>query len=248
MDLGLSGRGYVITGGSQGLGLATARQLVSEGARVLLVARDEQRLADARSGLGPLASCLPLDLADPDAGERIAATARDEQMTDGILVNVGGPEPGSSMSYTDEQWQRAIDGVLMASIRVTRAVLPVVADGGALLYVLSNTVKEPIPSLGASNVLRPGLAMLVKELSIEAAPRAVRVNGILPGVIRTGRIVALTQGNPDTERDIARSIPLGRLGDPEEFGRAAAFLLSPAASYVTGVLVPVDGGALHSPW
>lgn len=169
-------------------------------------------------------------------------------MTDGILVNVGGPEPGTSMRYTDEQWQRAIDGVLMASIRVTRAMLPQIAAGGSMLYVLSNTVKEPNPSLGASNVLRPGLAMLVKELSIEAATRGIRVNGILPGAISTGRIVTLTHDNPETERAMLRNIPLARFGDPEEFGRVAAFLMSPASSYVTGVLVPVDGGALHSPW
>ena len=248
MDLGLTGRGYVITGASQGLGLATAQQLVGDGARVLLVARDEERLARACSELGPLASSVAVDLAHPDAGERIADAARAQRMTDGILVNVGGPEPGTSMRYTDEQLQRAIDGVLMASIRVIRAMLPQIDAGGAMLLVLSNTVKEPNPSLGASNVLRPGLAMLAKELSIEVAPRAIRVNGILPGALTTDRIMALTQDNPETERAMLRNIPLGRFGDPEEFGRVAAFLLSPAASYVSGVLVPVDGGALHSPW
>ena len=116
-----------------------------------------------------------------------------------------------------------------------------------MLAVLSTTVREPIPGLGASNVLRPGIAMLVKELLIDLAPR-VRVNGILPGRIDTERTRALDADDPAARRHREASIPLGRYGDPVEFGRVAAFLLSPAASYVTGALVPVDGGILHSPW
>lgn len=248
MDLGLSDHAYVVTAGSRGLGFATAQALAGEGARVLLASRDQSALDQACSALGPGAASLALDLAAPDAADCLLRCAVDTLgRIDGVLVNVGGPAPGRSLDYTDDQWQAAIDGVLMASVRLMRAFAPRIAEGGAMLAVLSTTVREPIEGLGASNVLRPGLAMLVKELSIELAP-AVRVNGILPGRIATDRMVTLTQGDDDATRAVESSVPLGRLGDPAEFGRVAAFLLSPAASYVTGALVPVDGGILHSPW
>ena len=153
----------------------------------------------------------------------------------------GGPAPGAVLDLDDEQWQRAIDGVLLASLRLLRAVAPRIADGGSILVVLSSTAKEPIRDLGASNALRPGLAMVVKDLAVALAPR-VRVNGILPGRIATDRLRAVADG------DLGAGIPLERPGSPEEFGRVAAFLLSPAASYVTGTLVAVDGGLLRSPW
>lgn len=248
MDLGLGSRGYVVTGGSQGLGLAAAHALVADGARVMIVARDASRLAAARADLGDLASSYTADLSHPESGPAIATMAVERNMLDGIVVNVGGPTPGRALDYSDEQWQRAIDGVLLASVRLVRAVVPVLADGASVLFILSTTAKEPIDSLGASNVLRPGLAMLVKELSGQLAPRGIRVNGILPGRIATQRMAALTQGDPQALRAIEESIPLRRLGEPAEFGRVAAFLLSPAASYLTGTLVPVDGGLLRSPW
>lgn len=238
MDLGLAGRRYVVTGGSRGLGLATAQALAADGARTLLVARDPARLADASASLGPGHDILALDLADPDAADRIAETAGP---IDGALVNVGGPEPGSVLELDDGQWREAIDGVLMASLRLLRALAPLIAEGGSMLVVLSSTAKEPLAHLGASNALRPALAMVVKDLAGTLAPR-VRVNGILPGRIATDRLRAVTAG------DLGEGVPLGRPGDPEEFGKVAAFLLSPAASYITGTLVPVDGGLLRSPW
>lgn len=245
MDLGLAGRSYVVTGGSRGLGFATARALAGDGAEILLAARDPERLE--RSARDITARAWAVDLSTPGGADTLAAAAvRLLGSVDGVLVNVGGPEPGASLGYSDEQWQRAIDGVLLASVRLARAFVPVLNDGGSLLFVLSTTVREPIPGLGASNVLRPGLAMLVKELAQELAPR-LRVNGILPGRIATERMTALTGGDPDALAAVESSIPLGRLGRPEEFGDVAAFLLSPAASYVTGMLMPVDGGILHAP-
>ena len=145
------------------------------------------------------------------------------------------------LDLDDAQWRSAIDGVLMASLRLLRALTPRITEGGSVLVVLSSTAKEPLRDLGASNALRPGLAMVVKELADSLAPR-VRVNGILPGRIATQRLRALATG------DLGEGVPLGRPGDPEEFGRVAPFLLSPAASYVTGTLVSVDGGLLRSPW
>jgi len=248
VDLGVADRGYVITAGSRGLGLATARALVDDGARVLVAARDAGALSRAGETLGPRASTCAIDLARPEAADSLAELAGERLgSVDGLVLNVGGPAPGTALDYTDDQWAVAIDGVLLATVRLARAFAPRLADGGSMLAILSTTVREPIPSLGASNVLRPGLAMLVKDLSVELAPR-LRVNGILPGRIATERILGLTSGDADAQREIESSIPLGRLGDPAEFGRVSAFLLSPAASYVTGALVPVDGGILHSPW
>ncbi len=238
MDVGLAGRRYVVTGGSRGLGLATAQALAADGATTLLVARDPTRLADAAQALGPGHGFLAMDLAEPGAADRIAETAG---RIDGVLVNVGGPAPGSVLELDDAQWRTAIEGVLMASLRLLRALAPQIEEGGSMLVVLSSTAKEPIHDLGASNALRPGLAMVVKDLADSLAPR-VRVNGILPGRIATQRLRAVSSG------DLGAGVPMGRPGNPEEFGRVAAFLLSPAASYVTGALVPVDGGLLRSPW
>jgi 3-oxoacyl-[acyl-carrier protein] reductase len=238
MDLGLAGRMYVVTAGSRGLGYATASALAAEGASTLLVARDHHRLEEARESLGPGHAILSADLAHPGTADAIARSVGD---IDGALINVGGPAPGSVLDLGDEDWQAAWEGVMMSPLRLLRALVPRVREGGALLVVLSSTAKEPIAALGASNALRPGLGMVVKDLANTLAPR-VRVNGILPGRIMTERLSQLGPG------ELSQDVPLGRPGDPEEFGRVAAFLLSPAASYVTGALIAVDGGLLRSPW
>lgn len=248
MDLGLARRRIVVTAGSRGLGFATAQSLAADGARVLIAARDRDRLDHAVALLGVEACGVALDLADPDAPGQLA----DDVMRrwgglDGLVVNVGGPAPGRALDYSDESWAVAIEGVLLGTVRTLRALVPVLTPGAAILIVLSTTVREPIPGLGASNVLRPGLAMLVKDLSRDLAPD-IRVNGILPGRIATQRTLDLDGPDPSARRAQESQIPLGRYGAPEEFGRVAAFLVSPAASYVTGILVPVDGGILHSPW
>jgi 3-oxoacyl-[acyl-carrier protein] reductase len=238
MDLGLAGRTYVVTGGSRGLGFATAQALAAEGARTLLVARGQAGLDRAVAALGDDHAGMALDLATPDAAGTVAAEAGH---VDGILINVGGPAPGAALEMDDRGWYEAWDGVFMSSLRLLRAFAPRIREGGSALLVLSSTAKEPIPGLGASNALRPALGMMVKDLANTLGAQ-VRVNGILPGRIATERLRALGD-SADAER-----IPLGREGQPEEFGRVAAFLLSPAASYVTGALVPVDGGLLRSPW
>jgi 3-oxoacyl-[acyl-carrier protein] reductase len=238
MDLGVAGRTFVVTGGSRGLGQATATVLAEEGAQVILVARDEGRLTAAATHLGPGHRAIAADLREPTTASMIAERVGE---VDGILVNVGGPAPGGVLDLDEQQWRAAIDSVFLSTVRLLRAFAPKVITGGAMLAVLSTTAKEPIASLGASNALRPGLAMVVKELSDTLAPR-VRVNGILPGRIATDRLREIHPG------DVGAGIPLGRPGEPAEFGRVAAFLLSPAASYVTGTLVAVDGGLLRSPW
>ena len=148
---------------------------------------------------------------------------------------------------SDEQWRAAFEGIFVGVVRVCRAVVAALpADGGSLALVLSTSVKMPIGGLAASNGLRPGLAMLAKTMADELGPQGVRVNGLLPGRVDTDRVRELDGPDPGTRIDRASAIPLRRYGEPAEFGRVAAFLLSPASSYVTGAMVPVDGGAMRA--
>lgn len=242
MDLGLAGKVFVVTGGSRGLGLATAEVLRAEGARVVLAARDEASVSAAAARLDAVG--VAADLADPAAADRVVSAATDAYgRLDGALVSVGGPPAGRSLELSDAQWQAAFDSVFLGALRVCRAVVGALPEeGGALALVLSTSVKAPLGGLAASNGLRPGLAMLAKGMADELGGRGVRVNGLLPGRVATDRLRELDgQGT-----GAARAVPLGRDGTPEEFGRVAAFLLSPAASYVTGAMVPVDGGAVRA--
>jgi 3-oxoacyl-[acyl-carrier protein] reductase len=246
MDLGLSDRVYVVTGGTKGLGRATADALVADGARVVVSSRTQESVDDAVAALGDGARGLVADNADPETAERLVALARDTWgRLDGALISVGGPPATEALGASDEQWREAFETVFLGAVRTARAVLPKLGAGGALGLVLSTSVKTPLGGLEISNGLRPGLAMWAKMLADEAGPTGVRVFGLMPGRVLTGRIRELTP-DPDARSRLAQDIPLRRLGEPAEFGRVAAFLLSPAASYVSGTVVPVDGGALRS--
>lgn len=253
MDLGLTDRVFVVTGGSRGLGHAAARTLVEEGARVVLAARDADQLGRAVAGLGggsDRALGVPTDLRDPEAQERLtaAAVARFGRL-DGALLSCGGPPPGSVLEMTDEDWRGGFESVFLGPLRVARAVVEAMEAGGSLAFVLSSSAREPIPGLAVSNGLRPGMAGVVKDLADELGPRGIRVNGLMPGRINTDRtreLDAKTGRGDSARRRREAAIPLGRYGDPVEFGTVAAFLLSAAASYLTGALVPVDGGARRS--
>lgn len=260
MDLGLSDRVFIVTGGSRGLGFATAKALVDDGAKVLLTARDPGVLAAAAEALGGPnhAVGLPSDLTDPEAPERlVAATVARFGRLDGALLSVGGPNSGTALSLDDTAWREAFELIFLGPLRYARAVSSAISnesammlgEGGSLAFVLSTSVQSPVSGLSLSNSLRRGLAGVVKDLADELAGRGIRVNGLLPGRLATDRTFALDarNGSPDLVRRRTESgIPLGRYGEPDEFGRVAAFVLSPAASYVTGTLVTVDGGMLRS--
>jgi 3-oxoacyl-[acyl-carrier protein] reductase len=253
MDLGLTGHRALVGGGSGGLGGAIATALRAEGVAVALVARESARLAEQADRLE--ATAVPADLSTPD-GPAAAVTGTVAALggLDLLVVNTGGPPPGRFADLDEAAWAKAIDGTLWSTIRLLRAALPALREGRdpAILVVLSSSVREPIPGLVTSNAIRPGLAGLVKSLVEEIAP--IRINALAPGRLATGRIAeidaarAATDGVPveEIQRSTIARIPLGRYGDPAELGRVGAFLLSPAASYVTGAIVPVDGGMIRA--
>jgi 3-oxoacyl-[acyl-carrier protein] reductase len=249
MDLGLKDRVYVVTGATRGLGNAAARELVADGAKVVVTGRDEKRTLAAAADLGSNAVGVAVDNADPSAPQRLIAAAREHfGGFDGILVSVGGPAPGFLADTTDEQWESAFESVFLGAVRLARAAAAELGEGGVIGFVLSGSVHEPIPGLTISNGLRPGLAGFAKSLADELGPRGIRVVGLLPSRIDTDRVRELDglSADPAATRVANESrIPLRRYGAPEEFGRAAAFLLSPAASYLTGIMLPVDGGMRH---
>ncbi|WP_199553099.1 SDR family oxidoreductase, partial [Streptomyces sp. N35] len=209
----------------------------------------EEPPAGAPAALGENAVGVGADNADPATAQRLIGTARERfGRFDGILISVGGPAPRPAASNTDEQWQAAFDSVFLGAVRLARGAAAELGEGGAIGFVLSGSVYEPIGGLTISNGLRPGLAGFAKSLSDEVGPRGIRVLGLLPGRIATDRMRQLDGLSPDPDAARAANesrIPLRRYGTPEEFGRVAAFTLSPAASYLTGVMVPVDGGALR---
>jgi 3-oxoacyl-[acyl-carrier protein] reductase len=248
MDLGLADRRFLVGGASRGLGAGVAGALIGEGARVVGASRSG---ASAGSGVVPIS----VDLSDRDGPMRAVRSAVDELGgLDGMVVNTGGPPGGSFAAVDEEAWERAIAGTLQSTIRLIREALPHLRDGldPAIVIILSSSVREPIPGLVTSNVLRPGLSGLIKSLVSEIAP--VRINGVAPGRFDTARVRELDEARAadtgvsiDEIRAQTRArIPLGRYGDPVELGRVVAFLLSPAASYLDGVILPVDGGMLRS--
>ena len=253
MDLGLEERRILVGGASRGLGAAIAEAVAAEGARVALVARPSDELSGAARRTRGIA--IPADMSAPDGPGGAARAAIDALGgLDGLVVNSGGPPTGTFEQLDEATWARAIEGTLLAAIRLIRASLPALREGRnpSIVVVLSSSVREPIPGLVTSNVLRPGLNGLIKSLVGEIPP--VRINGIAPGRIDTDRIRSLDGararelGVPveQVQETTRARIPLGRYGEAAEVGRVAAFLLSTAASYVNGVVVAVDGGMIRS--
>ncbi|GAA0560024.1 SDR family oxidoreductase [Paractinoplanes ferrugineus] len=252
MDLGLDGRVFILTGASRGLGFATAQALVADGAKVVISARSATGVDEAVAQLGGSGNAEGLagDLADAATPAALVdrAMARWGRL-DGALVSVGGPGPGTAAAVSDDQWRAAFESVFLGSVRAVRTFAAALPAGGAIGLVLSTSVKAPLERLGLSNGLRPGLAMVAKDMADEFGPRGVRVLSLLPGRLLTDRNRELFAAAGDPAAAEARataSVPLGRLGEPAEFGRVAAFMLSPAAGYVTGIALPVDGGSLRA--
>jgi 3-oxoacyl-[acyl-carrier protein] reductase len=273
MDLGLRDRVYLVTGGSRGLGFAAAEALVAEGAHVLLSAPHEASAAAAADRLTPNATAAAVswavaDNADPATPGRLIAAARDRfGRLDGALISAGGTPPGTVAGVADDAWRSAFEGVFLGAVRLARTLAAELGGrpgdgtgagegarpgdgagpgsrtgtGGSIALVLGAEVRTPLAGLAISNGMFPALAGVVKTLADEHGPSGIRVNGLLPVRIATDRVRELDalSGDPDEVR--AR-----RYGEPEEFGRAVAFLLSPAASYITGAMIPVDGGAIRS--
>jgi 3-oxoacyl-[acyl-carrier protein] reductase len=260
MDLGLKNKIAMVGGASKGLGFAVARALAAEGAQVSIASRDAaaiNRAADLiEAETGRQALAVPADLSTADAiAHWHAATIEQFGGVDLLFANTGGPPAGSALSFDDKAWHAAFDLLLMSVVRTVRLVVPSMRarGGGAILVGTSSTVKEPVPILALSNVMRSGVTSLAKTLSFELAPDKIRVNTLIPGRIATDRlrqldeISAKTSGFAIEEQEArnAASIPLGRYGAPDDFGRMGAFLLSDAASYITGASVQVDGGLIR---
>jgi 3-oxoacyl-[acyl-carrier protein] reductase len=259
MDLLLKGKRALVTGSSRGLGYAIALTLAKEGCRVMINSRNEAKVHEAakviaeETGAQVIASVG--DLTDPDVPVRLVEeSARAFGGLDILITNAGGPPAGAFESFNEAAWQKAIDLSFMSHVRLIGAALPFLKQSKAasVLTITSYAVKQPIPNLVLSNSIRLATAGLTKSLALELGPAGIRSNSILPGWTETERVYDLmksraAQKKTTIEEEIAKQVeesPLGRMARPEEVANAAVFLVSPAASYITGVMLAVDGGII----
>ena len=263
MELGLRGKVAMVAASSKGLGLGIARELAREGAMVSIGSRNEAEIFDAAEALaeetGTEVLANVLDAENPDS---ILQWVENTNETFGgvemLVVNAGGPPAGTFDDFDDAAWQTAFELTLLSSVRMIRAVLPFMRQegGGSILTITSCSVKEPIDFLLLSNVMRSGVTSLAKSLSQQLAPEKIRINNLMPGRIDTDRVQALDVMNAkacgcsveEIKASVEQGIPLGRYGTIEEFGRLGAFLLSDAASYITGQTIAADGGSIKTVW
>jgi len=257
MDLLLKGKKAFLSGSSRGLGFAAARILAEEGCRVVINGRDEQRLKDSsmllKSETGAEVGYLAGDVASAEGAlDLIKKAAEIMGGLDLLVTNTGGPPSGKFEAHSEEVWQNATNLVFLSHVRLIRAALPYLRESSSasVLTITSYSVKQPIPNLVLSNSIRAATVGLTKSLALELGPDGIRFNSILPGWTKTERVQEILEfraeqsgSTMEKEMDIIMAeCPLGRMASPDEIGRAAAFLLSPAAAYITGVMLQVDGG------
>ena len=257
MQLGLEGKVAMVAGASRGLGYAVAKALADEGAHVSIASRDEAAIRAAAQRIGGNVLALPVDVRSADAiREWASAIEKKFGGIDLLFTNSGGPPAGATLSFDDRAWQDSAELLLFSTLRMIRAAVPSMQKrgGGAILVSTSSSVKEPVPNLGLSTVIRASVSALAKTLALELAADRIRVNQIIPGRIDSDRVKHLDEINAkkqgvtpeEAKKRALTTIPLGRYGEIEEFGRVGAFLLSDAAAYVTGATVQVDGGLIRS--
>jgi 3-oxoacyl-[acyl-carrier protein] reductase len=243
MDLGLTGRRAVVAASSSGLGLASARALAAEGARVAICGRDPHRLAAALEGLPPDTLGLQADLSTAwGAADFVEEAVAALGGVDILVPNAGGPPPGNFATTELDAYRPALEQNLLSTVAMCRSVVPAMCDQGwgRVVAITSSTVRQPAPMLILSNTARAGLTGFLKTLAGEVAGRGVTVNSVQPGLHATDRLMELHGGDPT---GAAAQVPAGELGRPEDFGAVVAFLCSEAARFVTGAALPVDGGA-----
>ena len=261
MDLQLKGKVALVTGASRGLGYAAALLLAEEGARVAINSRSAPALAEARQSLGKATGAevldIPADIVALESPEAVVRAVVDRfGGLDILIANAGGPPAGSFESLSDADWQRALDLSFLSQMRLIRAALPHLrrSQTPSVLTLTSYSVKQPIPNLVLSNSVRLATIGLTKSLALELGREGIRFNSILPGWTETERVGHLFEDraqrsgasvSAEMDKQTAE-IALGRMGTPREFANAAIFLVSPAASYITGLMMPVDGGVIKS--
>lgn len=261
MDFGLKGKVAMVAGASRGLGFAVARALAAEGVSVSISSRDANSVADAANRLtretGSPAIGTPVDVRQSEPiTQWYARTVNEFGGVDLLYVNAGGPPAGTALSFDDDAWMNAFSLLVLSAVRMVRLAVPSMKErgGGAIVIATSSAVKEPIPNLALSNVVRSSVAALSKTLSNELAADKIRVNHLLPGRISTDRIRELDTirgkatgaSAEDVRVAYSKNIPIGRYGEPDEFAAAALFLFSNAAGYITGASLQVDGGLVRS--
>ncbi len=263
MDLQIEGKVFMVAASSKGLGFGIALELARNGATVCIASRTKSEIEVAaeilRKETGSVIHASVVDVSNSESIKNwIWEVANAFECINGLVVNAGGPPPGNFDAFKDEDWDAAFNLTLMSAVRLIRGVLPLmrIQKGGAVLTITSLSVKEPIDQLLLSNVFRSGVTSLVKSLSNELAVDNIRVNNLFPGRIDTDRVKSLDKTLAENsglsineiKTKFEKNIPLGRYGTTEEFGKAGAFLLSPAASYITGASLAVDGGIIKTVW
>lgn len=260
MDLGLGNKRAIVMAASSGLGFATASALAAEGVRIAICSRDQARADDAagrirEAAAGAEVHSFVADVSDAASlGTFFADATAALGGLDILVCNAGGPPAGGFTNLSEAQWQAAYNLTLMSVVRGVGLALPHLreAGGGRILTIVSSSVKRPLPNLLLSNVYRPAVQGLCKSLSLELAADNIQVNCLAPGRIATERLEELDRARAartgatfeEVRAASIAQIPMGRFGDPDEFGRVAAFLCSPAASYITGSTILVDGGSV----